>query len=81
MQAIIGLTAAMPFPAADGAGLSAYITSKPAVTRLLEDIAVENPSVFTAALNPGTVHTAMFDQLRADPAKQAFDSGMFILPG
>ncbi|RDW63143.1 SDR family NAD(P)-dependent oxidoreductase [Aspergillus mulundensis] len=72
--AIIGLTTAIPFPAAVGKGLSGYITSKLAVARILEYIAAENPGVFTAALNPGTVHTAMFDKLGADPGQQAFDS-------
>ncbi|KAL4942336.1 hypothetical protein BDV06DRAFT_211920 [Aspergillus oleicola] len=72
--AIIGLTTAIPFPAAVGKGLSAYITSKFAVARILEYVAAENPSVFTAALNPGTIHTAMLDKLGADPAGQAFDS-------
>lgn len=73
--AIIGLTTAVVFPPAIQPGLSAYVGSKLAVVKLMEYIANETPSIFTAALNPGVIHTAMLDRVGGDPASLPVDSG------
>lgn len=59
-------------------GLSAYGISKLAIVKLMEYIAAENPSIFTAALHPGMVETEIFKGSGTDPAAVPLDSGMFI---
>lgn len=43
-------------------GASAYISSKLATVRLLEHIGAENPDIFTLAVHPGIVETALMYQ-------------------
>jgi NAD(P)-dependent dehydrogenase (short-subunit alcohol dehydrogenase family) len=75
---VIGYTAAITFPATMLTGLSAYGISKLAIVKLMEYIAAENPSIFTAALHPGMVETEIFKGSGTDPAAVPLDSGMFI---
>ncbi|KAL3472085.1 hypothetical protein BJX99DRAFT_249898 [Aspergillus californicus] len=56
---VIGYSAAITFPAVMTPGISAYAISKLAIVKLIEFIAAEYPSVFTAALHPGFVETEM----------------------
>ncbi|KAL4986838.1 hypothetical protein BDW68DRAFT_197814 [Aspergillus falconensis] len=71
--AIIALTTGVAFPPAIQPGLSAYIASKLALVKVIEYIAVENPSVFAAALNPGFVKSAMYDKVGSDNDSVPFD--------
>ncbi|KAJ5750844.1 hypothetical protein N7533_007872 [Penicillium manginii] len=71
---VIGYTAAITFPATMLTGLSAYGISKLAIVKLMEYIAAENPSIFTAALHPGMVETEIFKASGTDSAAVPLDS-------
>lgn len=79
--AVIALTAAVVFPASRLANLSAYISSKLTVIKLMEFLAAENPTVFAAALHPGMVDTSILRSSGADPSKLPLDSGKLRLIG
>lgn len=49
-----------PLPSSMLAGLSAYVASKLAQTKLIEFLASEQPDVFAATVHPGMVETAIF---------------------
>jgi len=59
--------------------LSAYITSKLTVIKLVEFLAAENPTIFAAALHPGMVDTNILQRSGADPSKLPIDSGKLQL--
>ncbi|KAE8151239.1 hypothetical protein BDV25DRAFT_152943 [Aspergillus avenaceus] len=71
--AVIGYSAAIIFSPAMLKGLSAYTSSKLALIKVMEYLAVENPSIFAAALHPGMVETTMFKKTGADPATLPLD--------
>ncbi|KAJ5988391.1 hypothetical protein N7481_003601 [Penicillium waksmanii] len=71
---VIGYTAAITFPAAMLPGLSAYAISKLAITKLMEYIAAEDPSICTGALHPGMEETELIKASGTDPAAVPLDS-------
>lgn len=73
--AVVVLTAAVVFPAARLTGLSAYISSKLALIKLIEFLAAENPTIFAAALHPGMIDTNILRSSGADPSTLPLDSG------
>jgi NAD(P)-dependent dehydrogenase (short-subunit alcohol dehydrogenase family) len=73
--AIIGITAAVVLPVQTTKGLSAYVSSKLSLIKVMEYIAAENPNVFAAALHPGMVDTKILRESGADPNKVPLDSG------
>lgn len=73
--AVVALTAAVVFPAARLVKLSAYISSKLTLIKMMEFLAAENPTVFAAALHPGMVDTNILRSSGADPSKLPIDSG------
>lgn len=73
--AVVALAAAVVFPAARLVNLSAYISSKLALIKLMEFLAVENPAVFAAALHPGMIDTHILRASGADPSNLPIDSG------
>lgn len=77
--AIIALSAGIVLPPTMLKGLSAYATSKLALIKVIEYLAVENPSLFAAALHPGIIETTMFKKTGADPASLPLDA--LELPG
>ncbi|KAL8720884.1 MAG: hypothetical protein Q9225_002329 [Loekoesia sp. 1 TL-2023] len=75
---ILGVTAgAFVLPPAATLGLSAYLTSKVSMVKILEYLAAENPSVFVASVHPGMVDTMMFRKSGATPDMLPMDSGKF----
>ncbi|KAJ5190952.1 uncharacterized protein N7498_009937 [Penicillium cinerascens] len=72
--AVVALTAAVVFPAARLINLSAYISSKLTLIKMMEFLAAENPTVFAAALHPGMVDTNILRSSGADPSKLPMDS-------
>lgn len=76
---MLGVTAgALCFPPASTPGLSAYLTSKMAMSKILEFLAVENPSLFVASVHPGMVDTEIFQKSGAKPEMLPMDSRKFI---
>ncbi|OTB12757.1 hypothetical protein K445DRAFT_320884 [Daldinia sp. EC12] len=53
-------TGVTPLPTTMLSGLSAYVASKLAQTKLIEFLASEQPNVFAATVHPGIVDTAIF---------------------
>ncbi|ORY67018.1 short chain dehydrogenase [Pseudomassariella vexata] len=53
-------TGTTAMPAAMIPGLSAYMASKLAQTKIMEFLAAENPNVFAATVHPGMVETGIF---------------------
>ncbi|KAF6811048.1 short chain dehydrogenase [Colletotrichum sojae] len=60
-------TGTTAMPAAVLPGLSSYIVSKLAQTKIVEYLAAENPNLFAAALHPGMVESAIFYKSGASP--------------
>ncbi|KAK1977130.1 short chain dehydrogenase [Colletotrichum cereale] len=59
--AVVALTTGTTaMPAAALPGLSAYMASKLAQTKIIEFLAAENPTLFAATLHPGMVETDIF---------------------
>ncbi|KAL8911093.1 MAG: hypothetical protein Q9171_003683 [Xanthocarpia ochracea] len=72
---ILGSAAgAFSLPPATTPGLSAYLTSKLAMVKMLEFLAVENPTLFIASVHPGMVDTEMFRKSGATPDMLPMDS-------
>ncbi|PYI01927.1 putative NADP(+)-dependent dehydrogenase [Aspergillus sclerotiicarbonarius CBS 121057] len=71
---IIAITAATTFPAAAVPGLSAYLSSKLALHKVVEFVAAENPDVFAVALHPGMVDTGVFGKSGGDKDLLPMDS-------
>jgi short-subunit dehydrogenase len=74
---VIGLTAAITLLPAMLVGLSAYISSKLALVKVLEFLAIENPNLFVAALNPGMVETAVFAKSGGKAESLPMDTGQY----
>ena len=73
---ILGSAAgAFSLPPATTPGLSAYLTSKLAMVKILEFLAVENPTIFIASVHPGMVDTEVFRKSGATPDMLPMDSG------
>ena len=60
-------------------GLSAYLSSKLALHKVLEFVAAENPTVFAAALHPGMIETDVFRKSGGDKEMLPMDSGNFFV--
>lgn len=75
--AVVALTAAVVFPASKLNGLSAYISSKLALIKMMEFLAAENPTIFAAALHPGMIDTHILRSSGADPSTLPLDSGKY----
>lgn len=75
---IIALTTAVVLPPTMLPGLSAYITSKLAVVKLVEFLSAENPNLFVAALHPGMVNTDILQKTGVDIANIPIDSGSWF---
>lgn len=73
--AVVALTAAMVFLAAMLNRLSAYISSKLALIKVIEFLVAENPTIFAAVLNPGMVNTSILRNSGADPSTLLLNSG------
>lgn len=56
-------------------GLSAYMASKLAQTKLIEYLAAENPSIFAATVHPGMVETRIFTRSGAKAESLPMDKG------
>ena len=57
-------------------GLSAYMASKLAQTKLIEYLAAENPNVFAASVHPGMVETDVFTKSGAKAESLPMDKSM-----
>lgn len=56
-------------------GLSAYVASKLAQTKLIEFLASEQPDVFAATVHPGAVETAIFKKSGGKAESVPMDKG------
>jgi NAD(P)-dependent dehydrogenase (short-subunit alcohol dehydrogenase family) len=70
---------AMAMPPAYTPGLSGYLTSKMAQTKVLEFLAAENSDIFFCAVHPGMIDTGIFRGSGADPAQLPMDKSRFEL--
>lgn len=72
---IIGVTTGVTaMPSSMLPGISAYISSKIAQTKLIEFVAAENPNIFAASVHPGMVETATFTQSGAKAESLPMDN-------
>ncbi|KAL8726652.1 MAG: hypothetical protein Q9181_005966 [Wetmoreana brouardii] len=72
---ILGVTAGgISLPLAMTSGLSAYMTSKVAMVKVLEFLAFENPSIFVASVHPGIFDTTLFRKAGFTPEMLPMDS-------
>lgn len=65
---------AAALPPAYTPGLSGYLVSKTAQTKIVEFLAAENPDLFACAVHPGMVDTGIFRGSGADPSQLPMDS-------
>lgn len=72
--AYIGGAIVLPTPML--AGLSGYLVAKLALTKTIEFLAVENPTISFVAVHPGMVDTALFRASGATPDMLAMDTRM-----
>ncbi|KAI6092266.1 putative NADP(+)-dependent dehydrogenase [Hypoxylon rubiginosum] len=71
---VLGLTSGMiAAPAKNLPGISAYITSKFAQTKMMEFLPVDQPHIFTASVHPGMVETAIFAKAGGDASRLPMD--------
>lgn len=76
--ALYAITAgAYVMPPAYTPGLSSYLTSKVAQSKVLEFVAAENPNLFVCTLHPGMIETDVFRSSGADPQQLPMDDGTF----
>lgn len=59
-------------------GLSAYLASKLAQTKIIEFLSAEQPNLFAATMHPGMVETAIFQKSGADAKTLPVDKGKSI---
>jgi NAD(P)-dependent dehydrogenase (short-subunit alcohol dehydrogenase family) len=62
-------------PPAYTPGLSAYLTSKVAQSKVMEFVAAENPNLFVCTVHPGMIETDVFRSSGADPSQLPMDDG------
>lgn len=62
-------------PAARIPGLSAYMTSKLAQTKMIEYLAAEQPNIIAATVHPGMVETEIFTKSGGRADKLPMDKG------
>lgn len=75
--ALYAITAgAYVMPPAFTPGLSSYLSSKVAQSKVLEFVAAENPNLFVCAVHPGMIETDVFRSSGADPQQLPMDNGM-----
>lgn len=65
-------------PALYTPGLSGYLTSKLAQTKVLEFLSAENPEIFFCSVHPGMVDTAISRGSGADISKLPMDTGKLL---
>lgn len=76
--ALYAITAgAYVMPPAYTPGLSGYLTSKVAQSKVLEFVAAENPNLFICTVHPGMIETDVFRSSGADPQQLPMDNGKF----
>lgn len=68
-------TGTTALPASMVPGLSAYMSSKLAQTKLIEFLALEHPNLFAATLHPGMVETGIFTKSGASADSLPMDKG------
>jgi NADP-dependent 3-hydroxy acid dehydrogenase YdfG len=74
--ALYAITAgAFVMPPAYTPGLSAYLTSKIAQSKVMEFVAAENPNLFVCTVHPGMIETDVFRSSGADPNQLPIDDG------
>lgn len=62
-------------PASVGAGLTGYMTSKVAQTKLVEYLAHEHPGLFICSVHPGVIDTAMLRAAELHNSQLPLDTG------
>ncbi|GJC96503.1 short chain dehydrogenase [Colletotrichum higginsianum] len=72
-------TGTTALPAVALPGLSAYMASKLAQTKIIEFLAAENPNVFAATLHPGMVETDIFKKSGAKAEALPMDKAHFTV--
>lgn len=72
-------TGTTALPATMVPGLSAYMSSKLAQTKLIEFLAAEHSNLFAATLHPGMVETGIFTKSGAKAEALPMDKGAFRL--
>ena len=76
---MLGVTSrTLVYPPAAMPGLSAYVTSKIAMMKMLEFLAAENPNLFVASVHPGRVDTEMHRKAWGKQETIPMDSGELI---
>ncbi|KAL7809061.1 hypothetical protein V8C26DRAFT_412329 [Trichoderma gracile] len=70
-------TGTTALPATMVPGLSAYMSSKIAQTKLIEFLAAEHSNLFAATVHPGMVETAIFTKSGAKAESLPVDKGVF----
>lgn len=68
-------TGTTALPAVALPGLSAYMASKLAQTKIIEFLAAENPNIFAVTLHPGMVETDIFTKSGAKAEALPMDKG------
>lgn len=58
-------------------GLSGYLSSKVAQSKVMEFIAAENPDLFVCTVHPGMIETNVFRSSGADPSQLPIDDGKY----
>lgn len=78
--AIIAVAAATVLPLTMVPGLSAYLSSKLSLIKMMEYLAAENPSLFVATLHPGMVETEIFHKSGGQADQLPMDTGtLYVL--
>ncbi|KAJ4340194.1 hypothetical protein N0V95_007575 [Ascochyta clinopodiicola] len=73
--ALYAITAgAFVMPPAYTPGLSGYLSSKVAQSKVLEFVAAENPNLFVSTIHPGMIETDVFRSSGADPKQLPMDN-------
>lgn len=71
-------TGTTALPATMVPGLSAYMSSKLAQTKLIEFVAAEHPNLFAAAVHPGMIETNIFTRSGAKAESLPMDKGVLL---
>lgn len=68
-------SATIALPAAYTVGLSSYLSSKGAQSKLIEYLAAENPNLFLVSVHPGLIETKIFNASGGKADQSPMDSG------